>query len=108
MNACNARGFYHFGRIDITESRNVVAYSAFEEFDVLREVADMSTQFAFIPGVHVGAIKAHNAVLRRPYAEQCSSQGGLARSARADDSHDGAAAAAKLTLRMMGPCCQVR
>ena len=78
------RGAHHFGGVRLAEARDVLRHRAAEELDVLRQVAEVRPQTLARPRRHVGAIEAHHAGSRLPYADDQARERRLARRARPD------------------------
>ncbi len=80
----------HLVRVDHAEARDVLADGAVEQFDILRQVADVFAQGLAIPLRDLGAVEADRAAHGRVDAEHCAHQGRFAGRARADHGDRGA------------------
>ena len=61
-------GIDHLFGVKLAETGDVLADAAFEQFDVLGQVADMRAEFMPIPGKHIGTVQPDLAVGGRPNA----------------------------------------
>ena len=72
------------------EAADVLRHGAGEQFDILRQIADVAAEHVRRPLVERRAVEPHLAAGRHPDADQRAHQRRLARTARADDADAGA------------------
>ncbi|MCY1360618.1 hypothetical protein D9M69_472520 [compost metagenome] len=81
---------HHFIRINDTKTRDVVADSAFEQFNVLRQIPEVRPQLASVPIGNIGGIQTNDPKLWFPHAHQGLAKRRLARGAWSDNTDHGA------------------
>ena len=92
------RGLDHLLRIRLAKARNVVGDAAAEQFDVLRQIADVRAEVVAVPAMNIRAVQAHGAAQRRPDAHQHPGQGRFAGARGAEHAQHFAGAQAETDL----------
>ncbi|MNZ83096.1 hypothetical protein D3C78_1018160 [compost metagenome] len=85
MDAGQARRLHHRDRVEIAKAGDILADAAFEQLNVLRQIADIRSQFGALPTEDIGTVQTHLAMRGRPDPQQRPGQSRLARTARADE-----------------------
>ena len=84
VDAGHLRGGDDLFVVDFAKTGDVLGNGSVEQFDILREIANMGTHLDFVPGVDISAIEPHLSGYRRPDTDEQSRQGRLSGSTRAD------------------------
>ena len=89
MHAGHLGRFHYLFRVDLVETGDVLADAAFEQLDVLRQVADVWAKGLLVPAGDIGTVEADHTVLWGPDAHQGTHQRGFTGGTWADDADDG-------------------